>query len=297
MKKILIAFGGNAMSPPDRKRSAAWRLKNIEKVVGQLKPLLKTHRILLTHGNGCDVGNLILQQERGAKLVPSKPLDTLNAMTQGQLGYWLQQAVLNQLGITAAVVLTRILVDPKDPDFKKKTKQVGSFYKRRCFANMVYIRGMGYRRAVASPKPGKVLETDLIIKLFKERELVIAGGGGGIPVVRKAGRYVGVDAVIDKDRTSAKLAKLVKADTLLILTNVDGAYLNFGSHHRKHLDRLSTKEAARYLNNGEFGVGSMGPKIEAGIEFVRGGGKCCRIGHWEKLQSVLKGKSGTMIEP
>lgn len=274
MRKILIAVGGNAISPPDKKESVAKRLVRLEKAILRLKPLFKKYRVLLTHGNGFDVGAL--------SNISPLPLDSLGAMTQGQLGYWLQQTLSTVLKKECAVVITRVLVDPKDPAFRNPTKPVGPWRK-------------GKRRRVPSPKPIKIVEEKIIQKLFSAGFIVIACGGGGIPVVRKQNRLKGIEAVIDKDLSAVKLAQLVRADTLLILTNVKAVYLNFGKKNQKRVVRLPIKTAESLLKKGAFGVGSMGPKIKAAIAFLKGGGKNCFIGSLENPSDILKGKTGTRI--
>ncbi|MBI4125233.1 MAG: carbamate kinase [Deltaproteobacteria bacterium] len=288
MRRLLIALGGNAL-PPGRKR--------LEKILAPLKPLAKGRRILLTHGNGPDVGYLLLQQEKAKRWAPAVSLDILDARTQGALGYRLQQALSNLFRREAATVITRVSVDPKDPAFEHPAKPVGPYYRRPAFKKMVFIRGKGYRRVVPSPRPIRILEARTIRELFRSGKIVIAGGGGGIPVARKNSTWAGVEAVIDKDLCAAKLARLIRADTLLILTDVEGVYLNFGKRNQKKLSRLSAAEAKRYLRRGEFGRGDMGPKIEAGLEFLRHGGRRFFIGHLQKIEKILGGESGTQITP
>lgn len=294
-KKLLIAIGGNAISPPDREVDVQDRLTNLEIFAASLKPLLKTHHLILTHGNGPDVGNLMLQQELARAKVAMKSLDTLNAMTQGQLGYWLQQAIYNVLGKRAVVLNTRVLVDRKDPAFRQKTKQVGAFYSRKIFPDMIFMDGKGYRRVVPSPQPLEIIEIKTISTLFELGEIVIAGGGGGIPVARVGKKLVGVDCVIDKDLLSARLASEIGGEQMVILTNVEGVYTGFSSKKKKFHPTLSLIEAEAFLREGEFGAGSMKPKIEAAVLFVRNGGEAAWIGSWKKLGAILKGKSGTKI--
>lgn len=297
-KRILIAVGGNAISPPDKRVTVKRRLKNLEAFALSLKPLLKGAYILLTHGNGSDVGDLMLQQELGGRQIAVKSLDTLNAMTQGQLGYWMQQAIFNILGKRAVVLGTRVLVDRKDPAFRKPTKQVGSFHRRPIFPRMVLVPGRGYRRVVPSPKPMDIIEKNVILRLFESGEIVIAGGGGGIPVLRSGKRLKGVDCVIDKDLLSSRLGAAMGADTLIILTQIDGVYTGFNTRKKRFHAVLKASDAITFLKRGEFGSGSMKPKIEAAISFVKSGKKReALIGSWRELGSILKYKRGTRILP
>lgn len=295
MKTLVIAFGGNAISPPDKKESEELRLKRLERVVAQLKPLARTHHLLFTHGNGVDVGNLLLCQEALRDRFPLLSLDTLGAMTQGQLGFWLGQTVSNQLRKEVACVVTRVLVSAADPAYRKKTKPIGPYYQTKVFKNMAFIKGKGYRRVVASPKPIKILEAAVIQKLFRSGVLVIAGGGGGIPVIQRRGKIIGSEGVIDKDLCAAKLGELVGAHTLLILTNIDGVYINYATKDETKFSRLTLRQAQKFLNAGEFGEGSMKPKVQAAINFLKAGGKRCFIGPWERPLDILKHKTGTEI--
>jgi len=274
MQKMVIAIGGNAISPPDKKENVAERLRRLQKVFFKLKPLFKKHRVLLTHGNGFDVGELF-------NALPLS-LDTLGAMTQGQLGYWIEQALTNVLKKEVATIITRVLVDAKDKAFKSPSKPIGAFHN-------------GRRRKVASPKPLKILEEKIIKKIFDAGVVVIAGGGGGIPVVRKGKGFVGKEAVIDKDLCAVKLAELIRAETLLILTNIDAVYLNFGKQNQKRIKHLTIKEAKSLLQKRKFGLGSMQPKVEAAIQFLKGGGKNCFIGPLERPLETLRGQTGTEI--
>lgn len=295
MRRILIALGGNAISPPGKKESHKTKLRRLKKNLLPLKALGKNCRLLITHGNGADVGNLLLQQEAAKKTVAPLPLDTLVAMTQGSLGYWIAQTLVNILHREVLVWITPVLVNPKDRAFQKPTKPIGPFYKKKVFPNMIRVKGRGYRRVVASPKPLQIAGADTIQKLFSAGKILIAGGGGGIPVIQTKSGVSGVEAVIDKDLLAAKLAKLVKADTFLVLTDVEHVCLRYGQSGQKKLHSLSLAEAKRYLRAGEFGAGSMKPKIEAGVEFLKSGGKRFVIGHLEKLDEVIKEKSGTRL--
>lgn len=288
MRRILVAVGGNAISPPNKRESVAKRLRRLRRVMAKLKPIFKKYRVLLTHGNGFDVGVLSLR-------IPTLPLDTLDAMTQGQLGYWLEHAIASVLRKEVVTIVTRVLVDPKDRAFNNPTKPVGSFYRKKISKHMIAVPGKGFRRVVASPKPVRILEAKTIRRIFQAGITVIAGGGGGIPVVRKRNQWRGIEAVIDKDRCAVLLAKLIRADTLLILTNVDGVYLNYGKRNQKKLRQLTLKKARKFLRAGEFGLGDMKPKIESAIAFLRAGGKQCFVGPLERPWDTLQAKTGTKI--
>jgi len=294
MKKIIIAFGGNAISDPSKKEPVNLQIRKIEHAVSQLKPLVKRYQLIITHGNGSEIGNLLIQQEKSKDILTKMPLDTLDAMTQGQIGYWVQQAIKNILQKNAVSVVTQILVDKKDPAFKKPTKPIGPYYSKKIFRNM--IRELdGWRRVVPSPKPKKIIEIEGIKNLIKKGMIVIACGGGGIPVILKKGKLTGIEAVIDKDYASENLATALKAEVLFILTDIDYVYLNYGKKKQKALRKITVKEAIKYLKQGHFKEGSMKPKIEASIEFLKNGGKKVIISKILSLEKALSGKTGTTI--
>jgi len=222
------------------------------------------------------------------------PLDVCDAMTQGQIGYFLQMSLKNQLKKPVTTVVTQILVDKKDPAFKKPTKPIGPYYSKKIFKNMIKLPE-GWRRVVPSPKPKKIIEIQGIKNLVKKGVIVIACGGGGIPVVLKNRKLTGIEAVIDKDYASQKLATELKADTLIILTNINYVYLNYGKKNKSPLKKITVKEATKYLKQGHFKEGSMKPKIEASIEFLRRGGKKVIITELLSLERALKNKAGTVI--
>jgi len=294
MKVVVIALGGNAILKSNEKGTFQQQLKNINKTVKQLKLLLKKYRIVITHGNGPQVGNLLLQQEKSKEKIPPMPLDVCDAMTQGQIGYFLQMSLKNQLNKSVATVVTQILVDKKDPAFKKPTKPIGPFYSRKFFKNMIKEEE-GWRKVVPSPKPKKIIEIEGIKNLVKKGIIVIACGGGGIPVVLKERKLTGIEAVIDKDYASQKLATELKAETLILLTDIDYVYLNYGEKNQKPLRKIKVKKAIKYLKQGHFIEGSMKPKIEASIEFLRRGGKKVIITELLSLEKALKNKAGTII--
>ncbi len=297
--KLVIALGGNAIA---RNGDASYKeqVKAVRKTAKQIVKLIKArHKIIITHGNGPQVGNILLRQEKSKKSIPPMPLSVCGAESQGEIGYIIQQQLDNELkraGIKKEVVtlVTQVLVDKRDPAFKKPTKPIGPFYKKKK-KGFVYQTGKGWRRVVPSPKPKNIIEKKEIMDLIKPGRIVISCGGGGIPVIMKRKELIGVDAVIDKDRAAALLAKIVKADILLILTDVDGVYLNFGKRNQKKIRKLKLAEAQKYLKAEQFPAGSMGPKIEACIQFIKQGGNKAIITSLEKADAALKGKSGTMI--
>lgn len=291
--KIVIALGGNALILPGQKGTAEEQKENIRKTCEQLRILEEEHEIVVTHGNGPQVGNLLIQQKAGSKEVPAMPMDVCGAMTQGQLGYWMQQEMRNQ-GIRAATIVTQVLVDEKDPAFLHPTKPVGPFYKEKG-EGMVWDAGRGYRKVVPSPIPVEIVEIDAIKAMVGKGIVVVASGGGGIPVVKKDGKLAGVEAVIDKDRAAQVLANEIFADVLMIPTAVDCVKLNYGKKDEKEIWETTVEEAEKHLLAGEFAEGSMRPKIEACIAFVRNGGKKAVICSIENIEKALEGRAGTTI--
>lgn len=287
----VIALGGNSLIYPNEKGAEKNQIKRIEETVSNFKIIPDS--LVIVHGNGPQVGNLLLQQERSR--ISEMGLDTLDAMTQGQLGYWIQQSVENILGKKAVTLITRVLVDEKDPAFQNPDKPIGPYYGKKIFKNMVK-EPEGWRRIVPSPKPKKILEIEKIKALIERDFVTISCGGGGIPVIKKHGKFIGVEAVIDKDRTAQKLASQLNAEQMIFITNVDYVYYNYGKKDQKILEKLNIEKAIKYLKEGQFGEGSMKPKIEASIEFLENGGKKVIITSLEKLKFVLEGKAGTVIK-
>lgn len=309
-KTVVIALGGNALLDPKTNGSIVEQIRTIEQSCQRIAQIIaRGYRVVLTHGNGPQVGNLLIQQEEAKELVPPLPLDVCDAMTQGQLGYLIQQKLreaLGQLGITQSVVtvVTQVQVDPGDPAFADPTKPIGPFYSDR---ERLLLEQKGYvlkrvgkgakpwRRVVASPEPKDIVELGAIRALLAAGSVVIACGGGGVPVVREGGRWRGVEAVIDKDLASALLASELGAQILLILTNVERVALHFGTPQQAFLDRMSVREARRYLIEGHFPAGSMGPKVEAAIRFIEAGGERAYITSLEKALEALEGRAGTEV--
>jgi len=270
--------------------------------------IAKGWNVVVTHGNGPQVGFALLRSESAANIIPPSPLDYCDAFTQGELGYILVQALsarLEEAGIRKeiAAVVTRVLVDSRDPAFQKPTKPIGPFYtkeeaidhKLRDNWAMVEDAGRGYRRVVPSPKPLDILENEAVKTLVGSGVIVVAVGGGGIPVVREGRELRGAEAVIDKDFASALLASEIKADLLLISTSVDSVRLDYGKPRERKVARLTAKEARRYLAEKQFPAGSMGPKIEAALQFLAHGGKEVVITSPECIGQALAGKAGTKI--
>ncbi len=309
-RTAVVAIGGNAVNRPGEKPTAENMYKNLVETAKYLVDMLKDWDIVITHGNGPQVGNLLVQQELAKEIIPPFPIDVNDAQTQGSLGYLISMALQNELkrrGMERDVVaiVTRIVVDENDPAFEDPTKPVGPFYTEEEAKRMqkdkgwimIEDAGRGWRRVVPSPKPLDVIEKDTIGILMKGHDkIVIAAGGGGIPVVRNEdGTLKGIEAVIDKDRASALLAIELDVDMLIILTGVEKVYLNYGKPDQKPLDVLKVSDAKRYLDEGHFPRGSMGPKVEASITFVESTGREALITDMAKLKEALEGRTGTRI--
>jgi carbamate kinase len=307
----MIALGGNAIKQPSESGTFQEQMRNVETASKQIARMAKTgYEIVITHGNGPQVGNLAIQQEQGAHMVPAQPLFILGSMTQGQIGFMMQQSLQNELtsnGNQVATVVTQVIVSREDPDFQDPTKPVGPYYDKNTAKilgeenNWIVkqVRPTGdktWRRVVPSPRPLGIAEAEIIKKMVEAGTIVIASGGGGIPVYRDEGEKLrGVDAVIDKDRAGAKLAEEVGANIFLILTDVEYALLNYGSDNEEPVKEVTIDQAKKYLSEGHFKAGSMGPKVEAAIGFVERGGKKAVITSLDKAADALEGKTGTHI--
>lgn len=308
-ERILVALGGNAILRPGQRGSAGEQLENLKETARALAVLIEEgHRLVLTHGNGPQVGNLLIQQAMASTAVPPWPLDFCDAATQGLIGYMIQQTLgveLGRRGIDRPVVsvVTQVRVDPNDPAFQHPTKPVGPFYSAAEAAAgqargeaWVEETGRGWRRVVPSPQPVEILELEAIRHLLDGGAIPIAAGGGGVPVVRDPdGRLRGVEAVIDKDLASSLLARALGMDRLLILTDVDQVYRDYASPNRRPLPRLTPDEAEALLADGHFAAGSMAPKVQAGAAFARAGG-VAQIGALSAVEAILRGQAGTRIE-
>jgi carbamate kinase len=305
MKKLVIAIGGNAIEIPYQEANINEKLRNINIVCKQIAELIKRgYKVLITHGNGPQIGNLLLQQ---MKTKVKRSLSEMTAITQAEIGYLIQQSILNFLNdAKIATVITQVLVDINDPAFKDPTKPIGPLFTEneiKEIASMlnyqykkVSVKNLeGYRLVVPSPKPIKIIEENIIRNLVENDVIVIAGGGGGIPVILKNGKYEGVDAVIDKDLTAELLARIIKAELLLIVTNVEKVKINFKKPNEKDLDIIKLNEVIKYMEEGHFEEGSMKPKIQACINFLEGGGEIAIITSMEKILEAIEGKAGTRI--
>lgn len=309
-KTAVIAIGGNAIIRQGQKGTADEQFENFRDLSKQIvKMLRRGYRVVLTHGNGPQVGNSLIRMEEASHKVPAMPLDVCVADTQGSMGYMLQQSLVNELKKAkmkkpVVSLVTQVVVDGNDEAFKNPTKPVGPFYTKEKAAEyakrlgwkVIEDSGRGWRRVVPSPKPIEIVEKEIIKDIIGCGGLVIACGGGGIPVIKgKDGTISGVEGVIDKDAASGELAAEIKADMLIILTNVDRVCLNYNTEYQKDIYRMTVSEAEKHLKDGQFPKGSMGPKIEAAARFLEEGGKYVMITSTEKLIYALDGKIGTRI--
>lgn len=308
-KKIVLAIGGNAIIKEGQKGTLEEQLQNINESSGPVLDLIEQgNTVVITHGNGPQVGNTLIKNQMAESVVPAYPLDVLDAETQGNLGYLIQQTFRNKMverniNRPIATIVTQSVVSQDDPAFANPTKPIGPFYTQEELDKILetekisYIEdsGRGYRRVVASPKPVTIVEKEAIEALLDKEITVITAGGGGIPVVEENGALKGTDAVIDKDFASALLAAEVKADYLFILTGVEQVAIHFGTPQQENLFEMTVEEALRYMEEGHFPKGSMGPKIEAAIMFLEKGGKNVVITSMDKLQDALDGKTGTRV--
>lgn len=308
-KTIVVALGGNALIAEGTEGTVAEQFENTRKSMSAIVGMIQEgHKVVLTHGNGPQAGVHLIRNEAGSAQVPPATLNVIVADTQGSIGYMLQQCLQNALlkaGVKKDVVtvVTQVEVDPKDPQMVNPNKYVGPFFKAEqldaCKAKGWVMKedpGRGYRRVVASPSPVDVVEKDTIKDLIDDGKIVIAVGGGGVPVERLAdGTLVGVDAVIDKDRASALLANLIGADELLILTGVDRVAVNYKKPDMKYFDTMTLAECDKYAAEGQFPKGSMGPKIEAASDFLRRGGAKVLITDLDHATAAVDGKAGTLI--
>jgi carbamate kinase len=302
---LLVALGGNALIRKGEAGTIQQQFKNLAVPIRQIARLSPEYRIIITHGNGPQVGNLLLQQESCTE-VPKLPLEILVAQTQGQIGYMIESTLDSQLmdlGIHVKPLIsliTYVVVDEEDPAFCDPSKPIGPAYKRKSDVPSGYpVRKTpkGFRRVVVSPKPVTIIEKREIKKLINADFIVICCGGGGIPVIREGRAFQGVDAVIDKDLASARLAEEVGVDIFLIATDVPAVALNYGKPQETYLRKMSIKEAKRYLDAGQFDAGSMRPKVEAAIQFTHKKRKRAVITSVEEIISAVKGKGGTEIVP
>jgi carbamate kinase len=309
MKTILLAVGGNSLIRAGQKGTIAEQLANARRTASQIVALCRAgYRLVITHGNGPQVGAALLRSERAASEVPGQPLDVCDACTQGEIGYLLEQALDTELraaGLSVPVVtlLTQCVVSPEDPAMQRPTKPVGPFYlqaeaeaRQRQFGwKIVEDASRGYRRVVPSPEPEEIVELEVIRDLVEKNVLVIACGGGGIPVVWRDGALQGVEAVIDKDRASALLASQLGVDLFVISTDTDFVYLDFKKPTQRPLYSVHAGELQQYFEAGHFPAGNMGPKVESVLRFLRVGGKQAIITSCDHLSGAVGGSAGTHI--
>ncbi len=298
---LLVALGGNAFIKKGQAGTIEEQFANLRGTIRQIAELSENYRLVITHGNGPQVGNIMLQQECCEK-VPSMPLEILVAQTQGQIGYMIESALdeaLMKRGVydhLLASLITYVVVDRKDPAFEKPSKPIGPAFTKEEAARLPYPvmkTPKGYRRAVASPEPLTIIEKHEIAKLVEMDFIVVCCGGGGIPVAREGRMFSGVDAVIDKDLASALLAEEISADIFLVATDVPGAMLRFGTPEQTLLKSLSPVDAARLMEEGCFGEGSMKPKVEAAARFKKRTGKRAVITSIEQIAESVYERAGT----
>ena len=311
MERVVVALGGNALlrrgaddTFEELYRAARAAAERIAEIAAE------GWEVVVTHGNGPQVGRILIQQEAAAKTVSPMPLDVCGAESQGLIGYLLQVTigdVFFERGMErpVATVLTLTRVRPHDPAFRKPSKFIGPFYTaaqaRRLEEQRHWVMKEdphgGWRRVVPSPRPYSIVETPIVKRLVADGVIVIAGGGGGVPVIEKGPRLIGKEGVVDKDLAAAILAAEVEASTLLILTDVRKVQRGFGTLYPDAIDRMTADEAADLLKRGEFGAGSMGPKVQAAIDFLEAGGSRVMIGDLDEAPAVLRGEAGTEIVP
>ena len=303
--KIVIAFGGNALLETTDSRDYATQVKRAYRAFDAIWKIISMEDVVITHGNGPQVGDILLRNQISDGLPPPMPLDTCGAMSQGLIGQILLEAyemVRAEKGISkeGVVTLTRSIVDPDDKAFIEPTKPVGAVFSDEKATEFMNNRGWkmaktekGWRRVVPSPFPMEIVERNVILTQLRSGFLPICTGGGGIPVIRKNKTLLGVEAVIDKDLASSVLASSIEADKLAILTDVKNVFLNYGKPDQKALSRITMEEGKEYLSKGFFGKGSMEPKVRAAIRFIEKGGKEAVIGSLSDALNVLSGKSGT----
>jgi carbamate kinase len=313
---LVTALGGNAITRPDDEPSVGAQFKRTRETAELLVPIVASgkYRLVVTHGNGPQVGNILLRSDvaEEAGVLPRLPIDSAVADTQGAMGYMIQQCLSNALwesGIRVPVVtvVTQVIVDEDDPAFSDPTKPVGRYYpdheagtirREHGWVMKKDPQGRGWRRVVPSPQPREIVEQDVISELLDEGVIVIACGGGGIPVIAgEGGSLAGIDAVIDKDLASSLLANNVGARTFAIATEVENVYINYGKRHEQALTQIDADRLAAYADQGHFAAGSMGPKVEAVIGFLERGGERAIITSPDALERALDGAAGTHITP
>jgi carbamate kinase len=309
-KTVVAALGGNAILQPGQVGTFEEQLFNIDGAMRRIAQLVEDGwRVVLTHGNGPQVGNLLIQNALAAKTVAPMPMDVCGAESQGQIGYMAAQTLANhlrkrKLEVPVVTIVTQVAVDPRDKAFASPSKPVGPFYSEAEAKKMMLEEGTamredagrGWRRVVPSPEPREIVELEAVRGLVESGALVICSGGGGVPVVRSRGALSGIDAVIDKDLAAALLARELGADALLILTDVPQAYIAYGTPEQTALSRVTARQMRAYAAEGHFKAGSMGPKVEACLRFVDAGGESV-IASLTEVGAALAGRAGTHIVP
>lgn len=311
-KLVILAVGGNSLILDEKHKTVQDQYDAAEKTCVHIAGLIEQgYRVLVTHGNGPQVGFILRRSDIARHELHEVPLDSCGADSQGAIGYQIQRAMFNVTRgwpkqPVVATVVTQVLVDRDDPSFRRPSKPIGAFmsqaeaeeHRQNDGWNIVEDAGRGYRRVVASPQPKRIVELDAIRILLDHDVVVVAVGGGGIPVIeRDDGALIGADAVIDKDLATSLLARQLEADTLVVSTAVDRVYVNYRQPDQKGLDRLTVAEARQHLASGQFPAGSMGPKIRAAVEFVESGGRQAVITDPPHLVDAVAGRAGTRIVP
>jgi len=310
-KKAVLALGGNALIKKGQKGNIHEQFANARESLAGIVDLINDgYKIAITHGNGPQAGAELIKNECVKEETPMLPLGCIDAETEGWMGYMIEQSLQNRLkkeNIKRSVVtiITQVIVDRNDPSLQKPTKFVGPSYKKEDIEDLIdkdwvikIDKSRGFRRVVSSPKPIEIVEKEAIKHLVDSGIIVIAAGGGGIPVyIKDDGAYEGIDAVIDKDRASAVLARDIEAELLVILTDVDAVYRHFNTEKAIPIREINVKKAEEYLKSGEFPSGTMKPKIEAALSFLESGGKEVIIGSLHKAKSAVDKLSGTLIVP
>jgi carbamate kinase len=301
---IVIALGGNALMQKGQTGTASQQIENLQIPMKQIAQLTDRYRIIITHGNGPQVGNLLLQQE-SCDVVPKMPLDIIGAMTQGQIGYMIESSLdtaLMELGTDKKhyfiTLLTYVEVDEKDPGFHNPTKPIGPFYSEEKATKLPYTMvktDKGYRRVVSSPKPLGIVEQREIKRLIDLDFIIICTGGGGIPVIRQGHKFVGVEAVIDKDLASSVLAQELDVDIFLIATDTEGAAIHWGKPEQNFLRKVTLNDIESFIDQKHFAAGSMGPKVQAIRDFFKRTGKRAIICQLKNIPEAIEGNAGTEV--
>lgn len=311
MKSMLIAVGGNSLIRAGEKGTVAEQWANARRTAAAIVQLIQAgYHVVVTHGNGPQVGAQLLRSERASDLVPGQTLDVCGAASQGEIGYLLSQSLSDELSaarlsVPVVSLVSQTVVQADDPAMKHPTKPIGPFYsravaeerRRQLGWEIVEDAARGYRRVVPSPEPVEIVELEVIRSLMNEGVLVVACGGGGIPVVRCGDELQGIEAVIDKDRASALLASMLRVEAFAISTDIDFVYLDYKKPTERRLERVTASELEGYYRAGHFPAGNMGPKVESALRFVRSGGAEVVITSYEHLIDAMAGRMGTHIFP